>query len=432
MQLELKPANKLTYKFRLTPQMRLAFHLLQMPLVKLKELIRKEAEENPLLNIENIKPPRDANYRLSEEELNYRESLITKAATLEEHLLRQLGLSAEANDEREIGVAIIGNINEAGYLECSIEELVKSNNYQSVKVEKVLNLIQTFDPSGVGARDLRECLLLQLKAKGKELGLAYRIVNKYLPYLKNKRYGYIAKKLKVSIKIIKDAVKEMAGLEPKPGRSFNSEDAVYLIPDAILRKGEKGYEAVFNDWELPRITLNAKYKNMLKEADTPDDAKAYLKERVKAARTLINAVQRRNETIQKVISEIINIQKDALDNEGADFKPMTLEQIAKRIGKHKSTICRAVTGKYLATPQGILELRSFLSSSVKQANGDFVSSKAIKSKIKGLIKNENKEKPLADQEIVDLFKKDGVSVARRTVAKYRNQLKILPSKSRGE
>ncbi len=436
MELSLKPANKLTYKFRLTPQMRLAFHLLQMPLVKLKELIKKEAEENPLLTVENAPPPRDAGYKLSEEEVNYRESLLTKAPTLSEYLLRQLELSAESDDEREVGEAIIGSINEAGYLEGSIEDLVKSTSYQPAIVEKVLNLIQTFDPSGVGARDLRECLLIQLKSKGKgELGLACRIVDKYLPYLKDKRYAHIAKKLSnkggnVSVEMIKDAIKELAGLEPKPGRSFNTEEAVYLIPDAILKKGEKGYEAIFNEWELPRITLNAKYKNMLKQAGTPEDAKAYLKERIQAARTLINAVQRRNETIQKVIEEIVSIQRESFDHEEIDLKPMTLEQIGKRIGKHKSTVSRAVVSKYIQTPRGIVELRSFFGSGVRQVNGGLISSGAIKTKIRDLIESEEQEGPITDQGIADSLKKGGISVARRTVAKYRGQLKILSSKSR--
>jgi RNA polymerase sigma-54 factor len=440
MQLELKPANKLTYKFKLTPQMRLAINLLQMPLVKLKELIKQQAEENPLLNIENLTPPREVNYNFSEEDWNYRESLITKALTLSEHLLQQLQLFANSEDERKIGESVIGNINEDGYLEGSLEEISKSNNYELSKLGKVLNLIQTFDPAGVGARDLRECLLLQLKAKGKEDGLAYRIVDKYLPYLENKRYDYIAKKLsskdgaasseKISTEKIKEAIKEMASLEPKPGRSFNTEEAVYLIPDAILRKGEKDYEAIFNDRELPRITLNAKYKNMIKQEDAPEDAKAYLKERLQAARTLIDAVRRRNETIQKVIEEIVNTQKGALDNEEINFKPMTLEQIGKRIGKHKSTVSRAVVNKYIQTPSGIVELRSFFNSGVRQINGDLLSSRAIKSKIRALIENEEKERPLTDQEIVASLKKDGISVARRTIAKYRNQLKILSSKSR--
>ncbi|MDP3787050.1 MAG: RNA polymerase factor sigma-54 [Candidatus Omnitrophota bacterium] len=440
MQLELKPANKLSYKLKLTPQMRLAIHLLQMPLVKLKDYVKQQIEENPVLEAANTEVPlkeveSDLNYSSKEDEeekQNYRESLITKPVTLAEHLLEQLHLCVNSDIERKIGEVTIANIDDNGYLKSSIEEIAESTQATPQEVEKALSLVQTFDPVGVGARDLRECLLLQITAKGEENSLAGQIVDKYLPYLEKKRFEFIAKKLKVPLERIKEAIKEIARLEPKPGRSFNTERAVRLIPDAILRKGEKGYEAIFNDWELPRITLNAKYKNMIKEVGTPEDAKAYLKERLQAARTLIDAVQRRNETIQKVIEEIVNTQKEALDNEEINFKPMTLEQIGKRIGKHKSTVSRAVVNKYIQTSSGIVELRSFFNSGVRQINGDLLSSRAIKSKIRALIENEEKERPLTDQEIVASLKKDGISVARRTIAKYRNKLKILPSQSRRE
>ena len=432
MELSLKPSNKLTYKFRLTPQMHLSINLLQMPLVKLKEFVEKQVEENPLLNLENIKPPKDASYNFTDgEDQDYKESLITKPATLQDHLLSQLQLLADSDNVREIGELVIGNINDDGYLGCPIEDIKpESDSITRSEVEKALSLIQTFDPIGVGARDLRECLLLQLRSKGSDNSPAYQIVDKHLPDLKNKRYDYIAKKLKSPVEKIKEAIKEIARLEPKPGRSFGTERPVYLIPDAIVRKNKDGYELIPNDWELPRITLNEKYKRMLKQKDTPEDAKAYLNERLSAARSLINAIGKRRETIHQVTQTIVSIQNGFLDNGATDFKPMTLEQIAKRIGKHKSTVCRAVTGKYLETPQGIFELRSFLSSGVKQAGGDPLSSKAIKSRIKNLIEDENKEKLLTDEDIVDLFKKDGISIARRTIAKYRNQLKILSSKSR--
>ena len=431
MQLELKPANKLTYKFRLTPQMRLSINLLQMPLVKLKEFVEKQVEENPLLNLENVKPPKEVNYDFtSEDDQNYKESLITKPATLQDHLLSQLQLLADSDDVQKIGELIIGNINDDGYLGCPIEDMAEASKIAQSEVETVLSLIQSFDPIGVGARDLRECLLLQFRSKGQNDSLACQIVDKHLPNLQNKRYNYIAKKLKAPVEKIKESMKEISNLEPKPGRSFGTERPVYLIPDAIVRKNRDGYELIPNDWELPRITLNERYKKMLKQKDTPEDAKAYLNERLKAARSLINAISKRRETIQQVTETIVSIQNGFLENGATDFKPMTLEQIAKRIGKHKSTVCRAVTGKYLQTPQGIFELRSFLSSRVKQENGDFLSSKAIKSRIKDLLENENKEKPLTDEEIVNLFKKDEISIARRTVAKYRGQLKILSSKSR--
>ena len=440
MQLELKPANKLTYKLRLTPQMRLAISLLQMPLVKLKDYVKQQIEENPLLEIENREvPPKeiesDLNYSSNEDEeekQNYRESLITKSATLSDHLLNQLHLFVNSDEERKIGEVIIANIDDNGYLKSSIEEIVNFTLVTPQEVEKVLSLVQTFDPIGVGARDLRECLLLQIKAKGEENSLTGQIIDKYLPNLEKKRFEFIAKKLKVSPERIKEAIKEIAHLEPKPGRSFNTERAVRLIPDAIVKRNNDKYEVILNDWELPRLSLSPKYKRMLKQEDITEDTKEYLGEKVKQAKFLINALNKRKETVQKVTEAIVYIQKDFLDNGMQNLKPMTLSQIANLVGKHKSTVSRTVNNKYLQTPDGIFELRHFLNSGVKQENGEFYSSKAIRAKIKDLIENENKRNPLTDQEIVNLLKQDGISISRRTIAKYRHQLKILSSKSRRE
>ena len=450
MQLELKPANKprtktlvrgeLTYKLRLTPQMRLAISLLQMPLVKLKDYVKQQVEENPLLEIENKEVPlkevgSDLNYSSNEDEeerQNYKESLITKPTTLSDHLLNQLHLFVNSDEERKIGEAIIANIDDNGYLKSSIEEIAKSTQATPLGVEKVLSLVQTFDPVGVGARDLRECLLLQIKAKGEENSLAGRIIDKYLSYLEKKRFEFIAKKLKVPVERIKDAIKEIAHLEPKPGRSFNTERAVRLMPDAILERNNNKYEVMLNDWELPSLKVNPKYKRMLNQKDITEDTKKYLKERFEAAKFLINAINKRKETIQQVTEAIVYIQRDFLDNGMQNLKPMTLSQIANLVGKHKSTVSRTVSNKYLQTPDGIFELRHFLNSGVKQKNGEFYSSKAIKSKIKELIENEDKENPLTDQEIADLLKLENISISRRTIAKYRNQLKILPSQSRQE
>jgi len=446
MQLELKPANKLTYKFRLTPQMRLSINLLQMPLVKLKEFVAKQVEENPLLEIEKLEAPTneaesDLNYNSDEDEekQDYRESLITNPVTLQEHLLRQLHLLVDTDNGRKTGEFIIENIDDDGYLKISIEEIAKSTQATLQKAKEVLLLIQTFDPIGVGARDLRECLLLQIKTKGEEKflpagrqALEGQIIDKYLPYLEKKRFEFIAKKLKVTVERIKEAIKEIANLEPKPGRSFNTERTVRLIPDAILKKNNDRYEVMLNDWELPSLNLNPKYKRMLKQKDVAEDTKEYLKERLGAAKFLINAINNRKETIKKVAEAIVYIQKDFLDNGMQNLKPMTLSQIAHLVDKHKSTVSRTVNNKYLQTPDGIFELRHFLSSGVKQENGEFYSSKAIKSKIKELIENETKENPLTDQEVVNLLKTEGISISRRTIAKYRHQLKVLSSQSRKE
>jgi len=454
MPLEVKLQSKLTYKLRLTPQIKLSLNLLQLPLAQLKEYIKEEIEKNPLLepsedttssngkldeilkkieNRENKESESDILWTEEDEDKKqYKESLISTPLTLQEHLSRQLHLFANSEDERKIGESIIENINGNGYLDCSIEKIAESNRTTKSQVEKVLALIHTFDPIGVGARDLRECLWLQLRAKEEENSLAGLIVDKYLPFLEKKRYGYIAKKLRVSVKAIKDAIKEIAKFEPKPGCSFSQEITQRLIPDAILRKNKDGYEVIPNDWELPHFSLNAKYKEMLKKNDTPTEVKEYLQERLKAGRSLIDAVNKRKETIQKIIEEIVYAQKDFLDNGATHFKPLTLSQIADRIGKHKSTVSRAISNKYVHTPYGIFELRDFINSGVKQENGELFSSKTIKAKIKTLIESEKKKKPLSDLDISNCLKQEGILVSRRTISKYRHQLKILPSKSRRE
>ncbi len=454
MPLEVKLQPKLTYKLRLTPQIKLALNLLQLPLAQLKEYIEEEIEKNPLLEPsedatpsngkldEILKKIENRENKESESDIlwteedgdkkQYRESLISTSPTLQEHLSRQLHLFSSSEDERKIGESIIGNINDNGYLDCSIEKIAESNRTTKSQVEKVLVLIQTFDPLGVGARDLRECLWLQLRAKEEENSLAGLIVDKYLPFLEKKRYGYIAKKLKLAVEEIKDAIKEIAKFQPRPGCSFSQEITQRLIPDAILKKNKDGYEVIPNDWELPRFSLNAKYKEMLKKNDTPTEVKEYLQERLKAGRSLIDAVNKRKETIQKIIEEIVYAQKDFLDNGATHFKPLTLSQIADRIGKHKSTVSRAISNKYVHTPYGIFKLRDFINSGVKQENGELFSSKTIKAKIKALIESEKRKKPLSDLGISTALKQEGILVSRRTITKYRHQLKILPSKSRRE
>ena len=445
MKLELKPSPKLIYKLRLTPQMRLGISLLQMPLIKLKEYIKQELEKNPLL--ESVERPskeeRDFqdNY-CDDDEKNYKESVVTKPTSLAEHLSNQLHLLANSNDEQRIGEIIIDNIDDNGYLKSSLEEMAKISKTDVNLCEKVLSLIQTFDPIGVGVRDLRECLLLQIKAKGQEDSIAAQIINKYLPYLEKKRFEFIAKKLsakggsayggKVSIERIKEAIKEIAQLEPKPGRSFSTERTVRLIPDVILKRNNDKYEVVLNDGQLPFLSLNPKYKAMLKAKDISQDTKEYLRDRLKSARSLINALNKRKQTLQKVTETICLIQGDFLDKGLFNLKPMTLTQVARLVGRHKSTVSRAIANKYLQTPNGIFELQQFLNSGVKQENGEFFSSKVIKSKIKELIKNENKEKPLTDQEISQHLKLEGISISRRAIAKYRTQLKILSFLSRRE
>lgn len=444
MPLGLKPLLKLTHKLRLSPQIRLSLNLLQLPMSKLKEYIKEEAEKNPLLEIreERIvdkeisdKSVIDSGQyhgkiEIDEEKRRYKESLITKPPTLQEHLLNQLRLLTSTDKELKIGELIIGGLDDNGYLTASIEEISQYAKTTPSKVRNVLFLIQTFDPIGVGAQDLRECLLLQLKANGKENSLAGKVVDNFLMDLRNKKFNYIAKKLKISLARLKEVMKEIASLEPKPGRAFITEKTIRLIPDATLKKDAQGYTITLNSRELPRVTLNDEYKKIAQQKNLPKDTKEYLREKLAKARLLINAIKKRQQTIRQVVEEIVKAQRDFFDNEPVNFKPMTLVQIAEKINKHKSTVSRAMANKYIQTPHGIFELRYFLGSGIKQKDGLVFSSKNIKFKLVELIKNENKKKPLSDQKIVRIFKQKGIAVSRRAITKYRTQLKILPSKLR--
>lgn len=449
MPLKVKPLNKLIYKLRLTPQMRMEINLLQMPLVKLREVIEHHLEENPVLELQGVKQPpsedvpcaysaeegmpaenTDSGYAEDEDSRDYKTSLIVKPATLAEHLLKQLRLLAPSDDLLKIGEHLIGYIDEDGYLSCSLEEIAGTAQTGVKKVQQALCLIQTFDPAGVAARDIRESLLLQLQSRKRQDSLACRIVDKYLPDLEKKKYPLIAQGLGVSIQKVRDAIKEIARLEPKPGRRFNTEESVHLVPDAFLKKTSQGYEVQFNDTDLPRLTINKKYQNMIRQKDVPAAAREYLRERVAAARALIYAVKKRRQTIQKVIEAIVVLQNDFLDKGAGHLKPMTLSAVAKLAEKNKSTVSRTLSSKYLHTPWGIMELRYFLNSGIRQSDQTALSSKAVKGEIIKLIQGEKRIKPLSDREIAERLKQKGIGVARRTIAKYRHQLKILSSPSR--
>lgn len=429
MSLEIQLSPKLTHKLKLSPQIKLSLTILQLPLAALKEYVTAQIEENPLLKNTELDrlPNRQEN---SGEKSIDQQNLITKPATLSDHLLKQLRIFADSRQEYEIGELIIEKINEDGYIKDSLETIIQSKKIKESQLNKILSLIQTFDPPGVGARNLRECLLIQLKAKGEKTSLAFQIADKYLPYLEKKRLNYIAEKLHTDTGAVKAAVKRIAALEPKPGRAFDPEKPVYLMPDIIIKKNRDSYEVEFNDSQLPRVTINEKYKKMLKEKNTPPDVKNYLKERFRAALTLITAINKRKQTIQQISKEIVNTQKKFLDKGVSNLAPLTLSKIAEKIGKHKSTVSRAMSNKYVQTPHGILELKYFLSSEIKQKNKTSLSSKAIKSMIKSIIDKEKGQTPYSDQKITDYLNQKGIVIRRRTVTKYRQQLKILPAISR--
>ena len=467
MVMKLRLTQKMAQKMALTPQMRQSIHILQLPLLELKSYLEQQVEENPILEDsqesefkENVsdreiqklielssqddrKDYEDYfNAGFSQEEMkekqSYGESLLTKQITLQEHLLKQLGLHPLNELARKIGEFIIGQIDENGYFQGAPEEAAETLKVGPGDIQNAFSLIQTFEPVGVGARNLKECLLIQLDSKDKHGSLAYRIVENHLADLAKNKTELIAKKLsaeggsasggKVTVERIKEALKEISVLEPKPGRSFGQVEARRIIPDITVEKIEDNYEITINGRGLPSLKISPQYKNLLKQKDTPQGTKGYLKEKLDSALWLIKAVNKRRETISRVAECIVQTQKEFFEFGCGHLKPLTMKEVARIVERNESTISRVANSKYMQTPYGIFELSYFFSGSFKTDRQDTVSTDTVKAQITTLIEDEDQQRPLSDDKIVTSLRiSQGINVARRTVAKYREKLKIPPS-----
>jgi RNA polymerase sigma-54 factor len=334
--------------------------------------------------------------------------------------------------EEEIGSAIIGNLNDDGYLDISLDDLAEMMHTDLGSVEKMLRVLQTFDPVGICARDLRECLLIQAGYFNLDNTLVSRIISDHLHHLENKNYKAIAKALKVDLDDILKAIAIIRELEPKPGREFSDDEPRYIIPDIYVYKFENEFLILLNEDGMPRLQINTYYKNAVKNgAPVQDNVKIYLQEKMRSAAWLIRSIHQRQKTIYKVMESILKFQKDFFEKGIAFLKPMVLRDVAEDIGMHESTISRVTTNKYAHTPQGIFELKYFFNSSIKCFRGEAVSSASVQDKIRLLIENENPRKPYSDEKISEILEKDlNIDIARRTVAKYREMMKILPSNKR--
>ncbi|MCM8766316.1 MAG: RNA polymerase factor sigma-54 [Candidatus Omnitrophica bacterium] len=439
--------QEIIQKLKLSPRLFKAIHILELTLPELRELLEQEFEENPLIEVEDkiIKdePPaqeepeedwseyfageREPNLKELEKRRAYQESLITKAPTLQEELLHQLRLNDISEEEYQIGETIIGNIDDDGYLGISVEEIAKDLNKEINAIEKILSLIQTFYPAGVGARDLRECLLLQLKRRNETDSLAFKIVENHFLDLENKRYEKIIKELHITPEELKAVNQQLAKLDPKPGRAISNERPVYVLPDLVLEETEEGrYIVKLNNEYIPSIRINQYYLKLLKDTHTPEEAKRYIQEKLSAGEWLIKAIHQRQETILKIAQYIVDFQKEFFAEGKGHLKPLTLAHISEKIGLDESTVSRTINGKYIETPWGIFELKDFFTKAVK-GEGKEISIDFLKVKISELIKGEDPKHPFSDQEIVDKLKAEGINIARRTVTKYREELNILPS-----
>jgi len=477
MAMDLKQQLKLSQQLVMTPQLQQAIKLLQLSRLEMVEAINKELEENPLLEeemeedfiaeeeplqkaeearpseqpreitgegdgrddfdwdsyLEDFGPVGTVREKAEPEEGPTWDNVLTKAPTLTDHLLWQLRLSRLTEEEMTIGENIIGNLDGNGYLTCTVEEIAEQLGVEPKKVEEVLSKVQGFDPPGVAARDLRECLLIQARALEVHNTLVEEIIKNHLKDLETKNYPALAKKLKVSLDDLMHAVAIIGNMDPKPGSSYTDERVQSIVPDVYVIKIGDDYKVILNDDGLPRLRISNFYREIMAGLDGSKEGevgKKYIKEKVKSAMWLIKSIQQRQKTILKVAESIVRFQKDFFDHGISHLKPLVLRDVALDVGMHESTISRVVTGKYMQTPAGLFEMKFFFSSGLPTSEGEAIASTSVKEEIKKLIAEENPLKPLSDSEIVKLLKKKGINIARRTVAKYREMMNILPSSRR--
>jgi len=359
------------------------------------------------------------------------ENTLSTAASLADHLDWQLRMQSMSEKTREIGEAIIGNIDEHAYLQASVEELCAMGQYEVADVEAALEVVQAFDPAGVGARDLKECLLLQLRRLELEDNAVETMISEHLDLLQNHRFNEVAKAMKLPLEDVIAHCEVIRHLDPQPGSKFVTEKSHYVTPDVYVVKVDGKFEIVLNEDRLPQLRISSVYRRMLEnKSDDNQATREYVKEKLRSALWLIKSVDQRQKTIYKVANSIVRQQQDFLDNGVEHLRPLVLRDVAIDIGMHESTVSRVVSNKYIHTPQGVCEMKYFFHSGIASVGGSNVSSVTIKQRIRKIVEEENPKKPLSDSKIVKILEDEGLVLARRTIAKYREELRIPPSNQR--
>jgi len=475
MAMEMRQQLKMTQQLVMTPQLQQAIKLLQLTRLELQDVVRQELEENPLLEetleadesreneqaeqAESEQVPevpgedfkeveagdetlRDwdsyldgytyssgEQYREDEDRPSF-ENLLTRRGTLTDHLLWQLHMGPFNDDEVFIGEEIIGNIDDDGYLRASLDEIAAACSKEIETVAPVLERIQEFDPIGIAARDVQECLLIQARFLGMRDSVVERILLNNLKDLETRKYKQIARDLSVDITDVLMAAKIIGGFDPKPGSMYSSEDVHYISADIFVYKVGDEYLVMLNDEGLPNLKVSPYYAEAKSNGLVDSKADEYINEKVRSALWLIKSIQQRQRTIYKVAKSIIRFQRDFLDRGIEYLRPLVLRDVADDIGMHESTISRVTTNKYMQTPQGLFELKYFFNSGLSTSEGEFVASESVKNRIREIIEKEDPKKPLSDQKIADMLSGQTVNIARRTVTKYREILKLGSSSER--
>ena len=378
----------------------------------------------------------------AEEKRQFMFDSLVAATSLQEILLEQARTSNITKDQWGIAEMIIGNIDDYGYLNPSpntkptptpqqiIEALSFATNVPHEKIFEVLQIIQTFHPPGVGARDLRECLLLQLDRSGRKASMEYKIIENYMEALGKRRFPEIARGLGIDVEEAQEIAANIGHLEPRPGRDFLPNDDRFILPEVFVEKVGDDYNVSTNNEHVPHLRISNTYKDLMAQADSSAEVREYIREKIRAGKFLIKSLHQRQQTIGNIAREIVKRQRDFMEKGIAHLKPMTMVQVAEVVGVHETTVSRAVSAKYIDTPQGIFEMKYFFTSGIQTSDGVGMSNKSVKDMIAEMFRQEDQAKPLSDQEIVKMLEQKGIAIARRTVAKYRAELNILPSNLR--
>ena len=465
----MQQSQNLSLQQVLAPQLQQSLLILQAPLLELRNLVQQEMETNPVLEElatepndderetpensaadDKFKEEFDQLAKLDDEWRDYMaqsssysgrshededkrqfffDSIVTQE-TLQQHLLGQLNQTVLDAGDRKTAEVIIGNVDDNGFLQATLEEMSMNTGIPQEDFETMLSLIQSFYPPGVGARDLRECLLIQLKRKGKQSSLEYKIIAEHMEDLGKRRFPEIARRMGISVEQVQKCANNIAQLDPRPGQIFAEAPQNYVLPDVTVEKINGQYQIILNSEQVPRLRISNTYKDIMAQNGNGSEAKDYIRDKIRSGKFLIKSIHQRQQTISNIAHEIVSRQREFLDRGTAYLKPMTMVQIADAVGVHETTVSRAISGKYISTPQGVFEMKYFFTPGYQTASGGTMSNTSVKEAIMDLVKSESGNSPLSDKEIVEILSERGIPIARRTVAKYRTEQNILPSNMR--
>ena len=475
MSLQQKLSLKLQQKMVLTPTLQQAIRLLQLTRLELIQEASQELQTNPVLEeattieepvqtaaqelaaretaaeestpIERMEEKIDVESYFQdylETNLKYRgnrtevpedapdtERYLSSPETLTEHLQWQVSLSRLTDAEQSIAEVIIGNLREDGYLTCTVEDIAHQTGQELPDAERILAIVQTMDPVGVATRDLKECLRVQLQAYHPEEKVALRIVEEALPFIERDKPAQLAARVEATVDQVEEALRIIRNLDPKPGLRYNNPVNPTVIPDVVVEKDGEEYRVLLNEDGMPHLRISSTYRTMAEEGspEAGQEALTYLREKVRSAMWFLKSIEERQRTIFKVAREIVDFQRDFLDKGPSYMKPLILRDVAERVGVHESTVSRVVSNKYMQTPRGVLPMKYFFATGIGTLDGNDVSSMKVKERLKSMVDGEDPKRPLSDQRLADLLKREGILLARRTVAKYREELNI-PSSGR--